>query len=113
VRILKFKKYNPEKIKGTEAYGGTVKIAVSKKAGSRLNSGIFILKPGEALIRDVHENDEVFYLIEGRLTVQAEDTDKMEISKGEILLIPAGEVHYSKNLGKEDVKVFWCNIEPK
>jgi len=108
-----FKKYNIEKIKGTGAYGGIVKIAVSKKTGSQLNSGIFVLKPGEAIVRDVHENDEVFFVIAGSLTVQAEHAGKIDISMGEILLIPANEVHYSKNLSNEDVKVFWCNIEPK
>lgn len=109
---MKFKKYDPEKRKGTEAYGGTVKIMISKESGSQLNSGVFILKSGEALVKDVHEFDEVFYIIEGALTVRAENTDKVEASKGKILLIPAGEVHYSKNLGKKDVEVFWCNIEP-
>ena len=107
-----FKKFIPDKVKGIKDYGGTAKIIVSKNIGSQLCSGIFTLKPGEALVRDIHENDEVFYAIKGKLTVATEDGKKTEVLKGEILLIPRGEVHYSKNNSKTDTDVFWCFIEP-
>ncbi len=107
-----FQKFSPDKVKGVKDYGGTVKIIVSKDIGSQVCSGIFNLKPGEAIVRDIHENDEVFYVIEGKLAVSTEDSEKTEVLKGEMILIPGGEVHYSKNNSKTDTNVFWCFVEP-
>ena len=105
------KKFIPEKIKGVKDYGGIVKVIISREKGSQLCSGIFSLKPGEALVRDIHKNDEVFYVIRGLLTISSENGEEIEVSEGEILLIPRGKVHFSKNLGKTNTDVFWCFIE--
>ena len=109
---MEFIKYSPKKVKGTDQYGGIVKIMISEDSGSQLNSGIFILKHGQSLVRDVHENDEVFYVIKGRLTVSDEEGRPTEVLKGEMLFIPAGMVHYSSNKRAQDAEIFWCNIEP-
>jgi quercetin dioxygenase-like cupin family protein len=108
---MEFIKYSPKKVKGTGQYGGLVKIMISKDSGSQLNSGIFILKQGQSLVRDVHESDEVFYVIKGRLTVSDEDGNGTEVLKGEMLYIPAGHIHYSSNKDSSDAEIFWCNIE--
>ena len=58
-------KFTPDNVEGTAEYGGNVKIMVSKAIGSQLNSGIFSLEPSEALVKDLHQNDEMFYVIAG------------------------------------------------
>ena len=105
-------KFTPDAIKGTTEYGGNVKIIVSKAIGSQLNSGIFSLAPGEALVKDVHENDEVFYIIDGTLTIDNPEQQTVTANAGEMVLIPKEEVHFSKNLGDKTVKIFWCHIAP-
>lgn len=104
------KKFNPANIKGTKEYGGNVKIIVSDQIGSALNSGIFTLAPGEELVRDIHNNDEVFYIISGTLTVESPGQDTITANEGEMVLISAKEVHYSKNLGNVSTSIFWCHI---
>jgi len=101
----------PGKVEGTADYGGNVKIMVSKSTGSQLNSGIFSLKPGERLVDDIHESDEVFYIVRGTLTVDSPGLDGINAREGEIVLIPAGQLHISSNKGDSEVEVFWCNIE--
>lgn len=106
------KKFNFDDYKGTKEYGGLVKIIVTKDNGSQLNSGIFILEPGEELVKDIHDNDEVFYIIEGTLTIDSPGEDTIKAEKGEMVHIKAKQVHYSKNHGDQTVKVFWCHIAP-
>ena len=105
-------KFSPDTTEGTGDYGGNVKIMVSQAIGSQLNSGIFSLGPGEALVKDVHQNDEVFYVVEGTLTIDSPGQETVTAGVGEMVLISKEEVHFSKNLGTEETKIFWCNIEP-
>ena len=107
-----FKKFSPDLIEGTTDYGGNVKIIITKKIGSQLNSGIFTLGSGESLVKDIHENDEVFYVIEGTLTIESEHGEPVIATQGDMVLIPRKKVHYSKNCHDVPVKIFWCNIEP-
>ena len=105
-------KLAPDNVDGTTEYGGNVKIMVSKAIGSQLNSGIFSLAPSEALVKDLHQNDEVFYIIDGTLTIDSPGQDTVTAKAGEMVLISKEEVHFSKNIGDQEAKIFWCNIEP-
>ena len=100
----------PNDYTGTEEYGGLVKIMISDETGSNLHSGIFTLKPGEALAPDIHrESDEIFYVISGEITVESGDTgEKHLIHAGELLYIPKGETHITKNSGDVLASVHWC-----
>ena len=106
------RKFTPDNVAGTSEYGGNVKIIVSQAIGSQLNSGIFSLAPGEALVKDVHENDEMFYIIGGALTIDSPGQETITAHAGEMVLISRQEVHFSKNVHDEEATIFWCNIEP-
>ena len=112
-KVSDMKKFIPNNVEGTTEYGGVVKIIISKDLGSQLNSGIFSLNSGQALVEDLHENDEVFYIIDGILTIESPGEETITVSKGEMVLISAGQVHYSKNVNDKTVEIFWCNIEPQ
>ena len=104
-------KFIPENVEGTTEYGGIVKIIASKAIGSQLNSGIFSLAPAHALVKDQHENDEMFYVIEGTLTIDSPGQKTITADAGQMVLISAGEIHFSKNTSDKPVKIFWCFIE--
>ena len=100
--------FNPAEINDRHEFGGTVKIIVGDSTPSNLMSGLFLLKPGEALNKDIHESDEVFYVIQGELTVLDGDTgDQITVPAGHFVRIPRGVVHISSNLGSEVVRVVW------
>ncbi len=104
--------FKPDAVDGETQYGGIVKIMITKEMGSQVHSGVFSLAKGEGLVEDIHENDEVFYVTEGTLTVESPDCDTVVAKAGEMVHIPPGTTHLSKNLHEGTVKVFWCNIEP-
>jgi mannose-6-phosphate isomerase-like protein (cupin superfamily) len=104
------KVYNPDTITGTNEYGGTVKIIINDKTPSNLSSGIFTLKPGEALVPDIHQSDEVFYIVSGQLTLRdGEKTEEYKVPAGSMVWIPKGQVHLSSNENEEDVVILWTN----
>ncbi len=101
--------YDPTKMEGTRQFGGVVKTVLGEEVRSNLMSGVIILKPGEALVRDLHEkSDEVFYVIRGELTVKDESgKERHKVQAGKVFHIPQGQVHFSSNEGAEEVYVFW------
>ena len=100
--------FNPDSETGTNEYGGTVKIMVNEKTPSNLSSGIFTLKKGEALVPDIHQSDEVFYVLSGLLTLRnGEKTEEHKVPAGRIVRIPKGTVHLSSNENEEDVVILW------
>jgi quercetin dioxygenase-like cupin family protein len=104
--------YNPDALEGTHEYGGTVKIIVDGSKGSNLASGVFSLEPGEDLVPDIHDSDEVFFILEGTLTLRDQDGEEDHQAKaGEMVLIPKGQVHLSSNQGQETVMVFWAHAD--
>lgn len=104
--------YDPGSFAGTTEYGGLVKMLVSTEA-SNLRAGTFRLKPGEALVPDVHDSDEVFYVMEGELHLRARDGDEEYLlRRGQVALIPRQVVHLSSNRSDQDVEVFWCFSPP-
>jgi quercetin dioxygenase-like cupin family protein len=99
---------NIHEMVGTTEYGGTVKIAVSADTPSNLSGGVFILKPGEALIPDIHESDEIFYVLNGTLSLRnGEKTEEHQISAGYMVRIPKGVVHLSSNESSDNVVILW------
>ena len=93
---------------GTTEFGGTVKIAVSAETPSNLSSGVFILQPGQALIPDIHNSDEIFYVASGTLTLRDGDrTEEHQVRAGNMVRIPKGIVHLSSNESSDDVVIVW------
>lgn len=96
-------------MEGTKEYGGSVIIAVDEGVSSVVRSGTFTLNPGESLVPDRHDSDEVFYVIRGTITVASGDHSEIHtVRPGQMLHIPAQTVHLSSNRGDEPVEIFWC-----
>ena len=101
--------YDLATIEGTREYGGIVKIAVGEDVPSNLMSGVFSLAPGEALVPDVHDSDEVFYVISGQLTLRDDKgREEHKVRAGQMVRIPKGQIHLSSNEDDEDVHIFWA-----
>jgi quercetin dioxygenase-like cupin family protein len=100
--------YNLDEIEGTTEFGGTVKVVVNEETPSNLMSGTFTLKPGEALVPDIHESDEVFYIVSGVLTLRDDQCmESHQVPAGRIVRIPRKQVHLSSNEGNQDVVIFF------
>jgi quercetin dioxygenase-like cupin family protein len=97
-------------IKGTTEFGGLVRPVIAKTADVEMSCGTFELKPGESLNDfESHNSDEIFYIASGTLTVLSKTCDPILAREGQIVRIPKGEIHLSKNDGDKSVIVFWCN----
>ena len=101
--------YDLDSIAGTREYGGIVKIIVNQDIASDLMSGVFSLAPGEALVPDIHDSDEVFYVISGELTLRDDKgQENHKVKEGQMARIPKRQAHLSSNEGHEDVHIFWA-----
>ncbi len=107
------KKFTGEDYEETREYGGLVKIYISKNTGSEMKAGTIELQPGESLVKDIHENDEIYYIIEGSIKVETPGKEPIIAVKGEMVQIPAREVHFANNPGKDITKIFWCFLDPE
>lgn len=107
------KKFTKEEYEETREYGGIVKIYISRKTDSELKAGIIELQPGESLVKDIHDNDEIYYVIEGTIKVESPEGALVNAERGEIVLIPAREVHFASNPGNKVTRIFCCLIDPE
>ncbi len=108
------KKITSKEFEETREYGGIVKIFISSKStGSEMKAGIIELKPGESLVKDIHDNDEIYYIIEGSIKVESPGEAPIIAKKGEMVQIPAREVHFANNPGSNLTKIFWCLLDPE
>ena len=78
---------------------------VSTKA---INTGIFSLAPGDYFKPGNHPNPEPYLLLDGTIHLGNPDTGQLlEVSKGEIVLIPAMQMHVGYNFGSETCRMLW------
>ncbi|MBF4515600.1 cupin domain-containing protein [Flavobacterium sp. ANB] len=54
-------------------------------------------EPHTAFGKHSHPGEEVIYVLEGSLEYQIEDKTPITLKAGEVLFIPAGQVHSAKN----------------
>jgi mannose-6-phosphate isomerase-like protein (cupin superfamily) len=64
---------------------------------------------GEFVWHAHEETDDFFLVLEGRLTIQLEDGDDVELSAGELFVVPRGVRHCPRADGEAHVLL----IEPK
>ena len=74
--IILFKVFELSKVPETTEFGGVVKIIKKVSHSSQIIFGTFSLNPGESLVDDIHETDEVFYIVRGELTIKAYKDDE-------------------------------------
>jgi len=109
--IILFKVFELSKVPETTEFGGVVKIIKSVSNPFQIVFGTFSLDVGESLVDDIHETDEVFYIVRGELTIKASKDDKSPsvAKEGQVVYIPKKTLHISQNRGLKTVEVFWCN----
>jgi quercetin dioxygenase-like cupin family protein len=55
---------------------------------------------GPTPIKHTHPGEEVIYFLEGTAEYQIEGQPPVTLKPGDVLFIPAGAVHWAKNIGK-------------
>lgn len=73
---------------------------------------LMCLRPGEEIGMEVHDGDQVIYLIEGEGFAVVDDSKK-EIEKGSIVFVPAGVRHNIVNTDDEAMKLFTIYAPPQ
>jgi mannose-6-phosphate isomerase-like protein (cupin superfamily) len=63
------------------------------------------LRPGEAIGEEIHEVDQVIYVVDGEGKVVIEH-EAQEFDKGDIVYVPAGTLHNVINSEDESMKLF-------
>ncbi len=58
------------------------------------------LGPEVTALRHTHPGEEIIYVLEGSLEYGVEGKPPVTLKAGDVLFIPAGTIHYAKNVGK-------------
>ena len=85
--------------------GGDIRVVLGPKTVGSTSGfmGTLALAPGEYVSEHYHPYSEEFlYLVRGRLTVQIEDAQKIELAPGEGFMVPTGLRHRVMNTGHEE-----------
>jgi mannose-6-phosphate isomerase-like protein (cupin superfamily) len=73
-----------------------------------INTGIFSLAPGDYFKPGNHPNPEPYLLLDGTIHLGNPDTGQLlEVTKGDIVLIPAMQMHVGYNFGSETCRMLW------
>ena len=92
--------------------GGCVKRLVNPKTTESVNIGTSVcyLNPGEENTRHRHENEEVYFVVqgEGKMTIEEET---IRLGKYLSVYIPANAWHWTINDGEEPL-VLHCSLSP-
>jgi mannose-6-phosphate isomerase-like protein (cupin superfamily) len=76
-----------------------------------LSAGIYRLAAGATDTQEPHGEDEIYYVISGAANFRSADGD-MAVGPGDILFIPAGEVHRFHTIAQDlEVLVFFAPPE--
>jgi mannose-6-phosphate isomerase-like protein (cupin superfamily) len=70
------------------------------------------LQPGEAIGMEVHDGDQVIYVVDGEGFVVLDDS-KQDIEKGSIVFVPTGVRHNVFNNHDEPMKLFTIYAPPQ
>jgi len=97
----------------TQPYVGNIKKATKDNdffrkvlfTGTKSQVVLMSLLPGEEIGAEVHEVDQILYVVEGEGKVVMEDVGK-DFEKGVIAFVPAGVRHNVINTDDEPMKLF-------
>ena len=57
------------------------------------------IDPGVTSLRHAHPGEEIVYVIEGLVEYQLEGQPPVKLKAGDVLFVPAGQIHSAKNVG--------------
>jgi mannose-6-phosphate isomerase-like protein (cupin superfamily) len=70
------------------------------------------LQPGEAIGMEVHDGDQIIYVVDGEGFVVLDDS-KQDVEKGSIVFVPTGVRHNVVNNDGEPMKLFTIYAPPQ
>jgi oxalate decarboxylase/phosphoglucose isomerase-like protein (cupin superfamily) len=71
-------------------------------------TGIFSLAPGDYFKPGNHPNPEAYFILDGTIHLGNPDTGQVvEVTKGDVVLIPAFQMHVGYNFGSETCRMLW------
>jgi mannose-6-phosphate isomerase-like protein (cupin superfamily) len=73
---------------------------------------VMSLQPGEAIGMEVHDGDQIIYVVEGKGLVLLDDS-KQDVEKGWVVFVPAGVRHNVVNNDDEPMKLFTIYAPPQ
>lgn len=94
--------------------GFTVRRVITKKrtGSEKLTLGIAYIEPScKGYKWAFEDNDEVYYIVRGKITLHYGD-NKVEAQEGDAVLLPAGLEYQLDNAGKEPVMLVYALTPP-
>lgn len=70
------------------------------------------LRPGEEIGTEVHDGDQILYIVEGEGLVVMEDSEQ-DVEKGSIIVVPTGVRHNVTNTDDEPLKLLTIYTPPQ
>lgn len=93
--------------------GGCLQTLLSTKTTGNTAGylGTFSLQPGEVFLKHYHPySEECFYVIQGAVTIEDDETAPVIAPAGTAVFVPRNEPHRLRNEGNEEVfLVFFCS----
>jgi mannose-6-phosphate isomerase-like protein (cupin superfamily) len=80
--------------------------------GAKSQLVLMALRPGEEIGMEVHDGDQIIYLVDGEGVALLDDVRK-EVEKGSIVFVPAGVRHNVINTDGEPMKLFTIYAPPQ
>jgi quercetin dioxygenase-like cupin family protein len=86
----------------------TIQVLISSTEGPNFALRRFRMQPGGGMPRHTNTVEHEQYVLRGRARIGI-GTETHEVSAGDVVFIPEGEVHYYENVGEEPFE-FLCVV---
>lgn len=73
---------------------------------------VMSLRPGEEIGTEVHDGDQILYIVEGEGLAVLDDSEE-DVEKGSIIVVPTGVRHNVMNTDDEPLKLFTIYAPPQ
>ena len=93
----------------TRAAGGELEKLYD--ASPDIAAGVFVFRPGQRVPESgaaAHSGTEISIVLSGEVLLGLEDGEERRIRAGELVIIPKGVPHYSRNATQEEARIFWA-----
>lgn len=109
-----YRKGSGEKYTPFSHYEMTTQVIFNPQGGcTKCNVTLSTLKKGAGSNDEVHDHsDQIFYVIQGTMSVYAGGELKAEVEQGDAILVPAGEVHAVVNHQDRECIYYAVTVPP-
>jgi len=73
-------------------------------------AGVFVFRPGQRTPEEgfsAHDGTEISIVLSGEVQLVLKDGQEHHVRAGDIVMIPKGIPHYSRNNGEAEARIFW------